>query len=423
MSGAAVPSAGSPAHSGTKFKLFAMMVLEFFIWGSWLPLVFPYMGNIGFTEGQMALVGSAFAISSIVAIFFSNEFADRKFSAERFMSASHLIGGLALLGLYFTRSFVPFFVLMLVHALVYVPTISVSNSLAFANLKDAQREFGIVRMGGTIGWILASWPLYFLLKGASGEGLIRAQSAIFLVGGVASLALAGFSLTLPHTPPKIAVAGEDKLAWLKAMKLLAVPHILVLFLVTLVDSTIHNGYFVMAGKFLGDIGIAPENIMPVMSLGQVAEILTMAALGLVLKKLGWKTTMIVGILGHAARFAVFAFMSQSIPVIVLVQVLHGICYAFFFATLYIYIDAAFPHDIRTSAQGLFNLLILGIGDLAAKWLFIPLQGHYTHGSTVDYQSLFLVPVGMALTAAVLLGLFFHPPAEAPKEIGQPATAH
>ena len=423
MSGAAVSSAGSPAHSGTKIKLFVMMVLEFFIWGAWLPLVFPYMGNIGFTEGQMALVGSAFAISSIVAIFFSNEFADRRFSAERFMSASHLIGGLALLGLYFTRSFVPFFVLMLVHALVYVPTISVSNSLAFANLKDAQREFGIVRMGGTIGWILASWPLYFLLKGASGDDLIRAQSAIFLVAGVASLALAGFSLTLPHTPPKTAVAGEDKLAWVKALKLLAVPHIMVLFLVTFADSTIHNGYFVMAGKFLGDIGIAPENIMPVMSLGQIAEIVTMAALGMVLKKLGWKTTMVIGILGHAARFAVFAFMSQSIPVIVLVQVLHGICYAFFFATLYIYIDAAFPHDIRTSAQGLFNLLILGIGDLAAKWIFIPLQGHYTRGGTVDYQSLFLVPVGMALAAAILLALYFHPPAEAPSEVGQPATAH
>jgi nucleoside transporter len=421
MSGDALT--GSQVGSGAKVRLFLMMVLEFFIWGAWLPLVFPYMTNIGFNEGQQALVGSAFAIASIVAIFFSNQFADRNFSAERFMAASHLIGGLALLGLYFTRDFTVFFALMLIHALVYVPTISVSNSLAFANLKDAQREFGIVRMGGTIGWILASWPLYFILKGAEGEALAKAQSAIFLVAGIAALILAGFSLTLPHTPPKPAVEGEEKLAWLKALRLLAVPHILVLFLVTFVDSTIHNGYFVMVGKFLGAIGIAPENIMPVMSIGQVAEILTMAALGLVLKRLGWKTTMTIGILGHAARFAVFAFLNQSVPVIVAVQVLHGICYAFFFATLYIYIDAVFPHDIRTSAQGLFNLLILGIGDLAAKWIFIPLEARYTQAGTTDYQSLFLVPAGMAVVAAIALALFFQPEKGQPEEVGQVATAH
>ena len=393
------------------------------MWGAWLPLVFPYMGKLGFDAAQQAWVGSAFAIASIVAIFFSNQFADRNFAAERFMAFSHLVGGLALIGLYFTRDFVPFFALMLVHSLFYVPTISVSNSLAFANMKDAQREFGIVRMGGTIGWILASWPLYFLLQNKEGEALIQAQSAIFLVGGIAALALAGFSLTLPHTPPKPAAEGEERMAWLKALKLLAVPYILVLFVVTFVDSTIHNGYFTMAGNFLTAIGIPDQNIMPVMSIGQIAEIVTMAVLGIVLKRLGWKTTMTIGILGHAARFAVFAFFSSSVPVIVAVQVLHGICYAFFFATLYIYIDAVFPKDIRTSAQGLFNLLILGIGDLAAKWLFIPLQKHYTQGDVTNYQALFLVPTGMALAAAVILALFFQPPKENPTEVGAVATAH
>lgn len=410
---------GSPT-----MRLFIMMVLEFFIWGAWLPLVFPYMGNIKFTADQQALVGSCFAIASIVGIFFSNQFADRTFAAEKFLAGSHLIGGLALLGLYFTRSFPVFFGLMLVHSLVFVPTISVANSLAFANIKDAQKEFGLVRMGGTIGWVLASWPLYFILKGTSGDALTNAQSAIFLVSGIASLALAGYSLTLPHTPPKPATEAGESLAWVKAGRLLAIPYILVLFLVTFIDSTIHNGYFALAGEFLGKIGIAPENIMPVMSLGQISEILTMAVLGMVLKKMGWKVTMILGILGHAARFAVFAFMNESIPVIVAVQVLHGICYAFYFATVYIFIDAVFPKDVRTSAQGLFNLLILGLGDLAAKWIFLPLQAHYTTNGAVDYKSLFLVPTLMALAGAVILAIFFHPPKEAETEaVGQVATAH
>jgi nucleoside transporter len=394
--------------STVRNKLFVMMVLEFFIWGAWLPLVWPYMGELGFTGSQIALVGSAFAIASVVAIFFSNQFADRTFAAQKFMAFSHLIGGLAMLGLYFTKSFPAFFALMLIHSLFYVPTISVANSIAFANLKDSQKEFGIVRMGGTIGWILASWPLYFVLKGTQGAALQEARSYIFIVAGVASLLLAAFSLTLPHTPPKPAT-GQDRLAWLRAAKLLSVPYILVLFIVTFIDATIHNGYFLMTGGFLGEVGIKPENIMPVMSIGQVAEILTMAVLGWFLTRLGWRITLVLGILGHAARFAVFALFPQVPEAIILVQVLHGICYAFFFATVYIFIDVAFPKDVRASAQGLFNLLILGLGDLAAKWIFIPLQASLTQSGQTDYRSLFLIPAGMALGAAVVLALFFRPP--------------
>jgi hypothetical protein len=120
--------------------------------------------------------------------------------------------------------------------------------------------------------------------------------------------------------------------------------------------------------------------------------------------------MTIGILGHAARFLVFAFASDQIAAVVAVQLLHGICYAFFFATLYIFIDVAFPTDVRTSAQGLFNLLVLGLGDLAAKWLFLPLQAKLTHDGVVDYRQLMLVPAGLATVAAVILLVGFKPPA-------------
>jgi len=436
-----------------RVRLFIMMVLQFFIWGAWLPPLFHLMGakeGLDFSGTQQFIIGSCFAIASVVGIFFSNQFADRNFSSERFMAFSHLIGGLSLGALFFVRSFEPFFALLLVHSLFYVPTISVANSLAFANLKDPQKEFGFVRMGGTIGWILAAWPMYFILKPksdavalaeeavknlgtAAAEKLAEAQAAVvaanaglstsetyaFIVGAIASLLLAAFSLTLPHTPPKhTGEQGAKSLAWLEALSLLKVPAIMILFIVTFIDATIHNGYFVTAFGFLADIGIKREYIMPVMSIGQVAEILTMAVLGMVLAKLGWRTTMILGILGHAARYAVFAFLPENQPVIIAVQILHGICYAFFFATVYIYIDAVFPKDVRTSAQGLFNLLILGIGDLAAKLLFvylmgiwkveIPATGEAAARTMVDYHKLFLVPVGMALVGVVILALFFHP---------------
>jgi MFS family permease len=397
-------------------KLFAMMILEFFIWGAWLPLIWGYMGKDGlnFTDSQVALVGSAFAIASVLGIFFSNQFADRHFAAEKFMAFSHVVGGVAILAMYWVKDFPTFFGLMLLHSLFYVPTISVANTLAFTHLKNAQKEYGLVRMGGTIGWILAAWPLYFILEGKTGVEAVAASRNIFLVSGISSLALAFFSLGLPHTPPKPAAEAGGRFAWLSATKFLGKPFLLVLFIVTFIDSTIHNGYFLMAGGFLGSktVGIKPEWIMPVMSIGQVAEILTMAVLGAVLAKLGWKTTMTLGILGHAARFAVFAFMPTNQPMIIAVQVLHGICYAFFFATLYIFIDAAFPKDVRTSAQGLFNLLVLGAGDFAAKWFFIPLQGSLTAtDGSVNYRELFLWPTGLALGASVLLLIGFWPPKE------------
>src|SRR6267143_1178330 len=149
-------------NKAIRFKLFLMMVLEFFIWGAWFPLIFGYLPSLGFSPAEQSWILNAFPIAAIVGMFFSNQFADRNFAAEKFMSVSHLIGGIAMLSLAFTRSFWPFFGLMMVHCLLYVPTISISNSIAFAHMKDAQKEFGIVRMGGTIGWILAAWPFTFI---------------------------------------------------------------------------------------------------------------------------------------------------------------------------------------------------------------------------------------------------------------------
>jgi MFS family permease len=399
-------------------RLFLMMVLQLAVWGAWAPKLFPYMGMLGFAPWQQSLVGSAWGIASVAGIFFSNQFADRNFAAERFMAGSHALSGLALAACAFLTSFWPFFGAYLVFSLLYVPTLSVSNSIAFANLKDPAKDFGAVRMGGTVGWVLVSWPFVFLLGAKADAAQLR---WIFLVAALVSFALAAYSLTLPHTPPKRdAQAADpqagDPLAWREAIKLLGVPFVGVLFLVTFIDSVIHNGYFVMADNFLTNrVGIAGNLSMIVLSLGQLAEIVTMFVLGGVLARLGWKATMIVGVLGHAARFSVFAFFADSVPTIVAVQLLHGVCYAFFFATVYIFVDAVFPKDVRSSAQGLFNLLILGIGNVAASFLFPSLIARWTDAAgKVDYRTLFLVPTGMALVAVLILVAFFHPPERGPK---------
>src|SRR5580765_6825362 len=197
------------APGAIKLRLFLMMVLQFFIWGAWLPLVFGYLPSLGFDPGQQSWILNAFPIAAIVGMFFSNQFADRNFAAEKFLAVSHLIGGVAMLYLAYTRSFWPFFLAMLVHCLLYVPTISITNSIAFTHMKDAQKEFGIVRMGGTIGWILAAWPFTFILvdwakvnaaapsgfinwlgtvlgSGLTGPALEQGTTWTFIVAGIAS---------------------------------------------------------------------------------------------------------------------------------------------------------------------------------------------------------------------------------------------
>jgi len=359
-----------------------------------------------------------------------------------------------MLGCGFTRSFLPFFSLMLIHCLLYVPTISITNSIAFSNIKNPDKEFGIVRMGGTIGWILAAWPFTFIfvdwaaVNAAQPAGFVHwistalanplvgdaAKAATrwtYIVAGLASLTLAAYSLTLPRGSQKVHVAeGAARTAWAEAFALLRQPFILVLWLVTLVDSFVHNAYFNWTAVFLGTareaggVGIASNWITPVMSIGQVAEILTMFILGATLAKLGWRVTMIVGILGHAARFTVYALFPSSAAMIIGVQILHGICYAFFFATVYIFVEAFCPKDIRSSAQGLFNLQILGIGALLANsicpWL---LQSVYTTNGVTDFRGLFLVPVAAASLAALALALVFRPPTDRPGVLEKAAATH
>jgi MFS family permease len=439
--------------SSQRWKLCVMMFLEFFIWGAWFPLIFGYLPHMGFNATwQQPLILVTFNVAAVTALFFSAQYADRHFSAEKFLAFSQLVGGVAMFGLFLVEkgwkvpafgteidlSFVAFFLLLLVHSLFYVPTISITNSIAFAHLRDPQREFGLVRVWGTIGWIAAAWPMTFILIDwsrvpafgslpffewigtALGTSRDEAEfrlltSYTFVIAGVASLVLALFSLILPHTPPKPAAQGGEKLAWLEATRMLAKPFILVLFIVTFIDAAVHQFYFVWVERYLtGAAGIPRNWAMPVISISQLAEIFTMAFLGYVLKSLGWRYTMVVGILGHAARFLVFALFPEP-WVAATINVLHGICYAFFFATVYIFVDEFFPKDVRSSAQGLFNLLILGLGPLVANFAAPWLGEAYKEGpDKINFHDLFLIPAAVALGAAIFLLLCFHPPARAEK---------
>jgi nucleoside transporter len=390
---------------GIAGRLGLMMFFQYVIWGSWLPLLALYLSRfLGFTGTDIGWVFATLAIASVTAVFVSGQVADRIMASEKFLAVSHLVGGLAMFALPFQKSFWPFFIAMLVHNLMYVPTLSLTNSICFHHLKDAQEQFGRVRMWGTIGWVAASWPFVFILEGKEDAALESALTAIFWIAGAASIVLALYSLTLPHTPP--AKTGE-KNAPFEAVKLLAVPSILVLFVVTFMDSLVHAAYFQWTSPFLSHIGLAENWIMPAMSIGQIAEIATMAVLGFFLKKLGWRKVMTFGILGHAIRFAIYA-LGGPVWLVVTSNVVHGFCYAFFFAAVYIFVDECFPKDARASAQGLFNLLILGIGPFLGNLLWGKLGDMLTTAEGTDFRLLFLAPTGLAIVAALTLLIGFRP---------------
>jgi MFS family permease len=278
--------------------------------------------------------------------------------------------------------------------------------------------------GGLLAWLGKALST---LK--TGPAMEAALTSTFIVSGVASLALAAFCLFLPHTPP---VKNEGSaFAPFEAIRLLAIPSILVLFIVTFFDSLVHYCYFFWTSRYLATLGL-PENwIAPAMSIGQVMEIVAMATLGLFLKRLGWRLTMIIGILGQGVRFLIYAFGSPELLWLVIASnLVHGFAYACFFATVYIFVDENFPKDVRTSAQGLFNLLILGLGPFLGNFLWGWLGDVFTRevvvggraAKVIDFNHLFLVPLGFSLFAAALLAVFFHPKRKEPVAEADPALA-
>lgn len=474
-----------------RISLMAMMFLQFFIWGAWLPQSFGFWeGVLGFTAAQAMALDFCFPIAAIIAMFVANQIVDRSFAAQKFLAVSQLIGGLAMLGFaYFARvavearqtaieaamtaasadgkvldadqlkeiaasadtpSFWIFLACMAVHCFFYVPGMSVTNAILFAHATDPKKDFGPIRLFGTIGWIAAAWPFIFILTdwdkvaaqqtegfigwlGAAmgtpleGEALNMGKTWTFITAGIASLILAALSLVLPHTPPNKNANGTG-LAWLEAVfHLFQHPYLLVLFLVTAIDATVHDGFFFFGFSFIGAIGVPQNWIQAAMTVGQLAEIGTMALLGIVLARFGWRWTMAIGVFGHAARFLVWAAISASADSLgdaapwaaVAINVVHGICYAFFFATLYILVDLAFPKDTRASAQGLFNFLIFGFGPIVSRFLWRALQGFHVDEKVIDgkttdvvnYSQVLLYPAGAAILGTLILLALFHPPQE------------
>jgi nucleoside transporter len=409
-----------------KTRLSVMMFMQYAVWGVWLPVLARYLsapidaGGLAFTDVQIGLIlGLAGSIGGITAPFIAGQMADRYFSGERFLATLLFLGGIVNWILAYQTSFGAWLVFSIIYSLVYTPTLALSNSVAFANLTDGSREFPKVRIWGTFGWIAASWlfPMIWLQSGLqfqvlppffAGTEVADATARLvdtLKVSGTLSILYALFCLSLPHTPPKR--DAVEPLAFKKAFALLRHRSFAVLVAASLVISLIHQIYFMQTSKFLPTIGISDSSIGPVMSIGQFAEIAVMALLGLMIKRLGFRWVMFMGCLAYFLRYMVFGTTDLPYQIIVASQVLHGFCYACFFAAGFIYVDKLADADVRHSAQTVFGIIILGVGPVLSGYLNGVLSGICTpEGGELNYSMFWYICGAVGLVTAISIALLF-----------------
>ena len=406
-------------------RLSIMMFLQYAIWGAWLPILYPFlMGHRGFTLDQTGMCLMAGAVGALAGPFIAGQLADRSIATEKLLAVSHFIGAVIVYFLAGADKYEVFLALSFIYGLVYAPTMALTNSISFANLPDRDRDFGPVRLWGTIGWIAAGIGLgqvLFRMYNASPEQLNEGRGVGFMIAAVLGLIMAVYCLTLPHTPPT--KSASEKTAWLEGVKEIFKQPLITLFAIAVPVSMIHQFYFVFTSDFVTKVQSAAgsqsadafsnwiNNIFGVgggglMTIGQMTEIGVLALIPFFAKSVSRKNLLLVGLAAYAARMALFAF-APSLATVILGIALHGFCFGCFIFVAFMVVDEHTTPDIRATAQNLFNLVIVGIGIIVGSLFATSVVAKYASaGGEMDYTKLFSVPMYMALACMVLLFLFY-----------------
>ena len=436
MSTASAPAAPAPAAGGvTLARLAAMMFLQFFVWGSWYVSTGNFILNGSGWEDAAGINGVAYSVAPLAAILsplFLGIVADRFFASERVLAALMLLGAAAMaavpvvLGAEPTDGeSTPYLLLLLAHSLCFMPTLGLTNTIAFSHITDPERQFPLVRVFGTLWWIVGTilvskWESWFGVSAWTGPDL-ELSSGQYLVTAAASAALAVYSLTLPHTPPpaKGQTSSAADLLGFGAIGMLKDRSFAVFIAASTLLCVPLAGYYGFAAGFLGDSGFADAGFS--MSFGQMSEVLFMLAMPLAFARLGVKWMLAVGMAAWVVRYGLFAGAAEGgvfageagggVKWMILAGViLHGICYDFFFVTGQIYTEKAAPKTLRGQAQGFLVLMTQGFGLLAGAQLFALLTAAYTTGegdaAVREWPAIWLWPCAAAGAILVAFCVLF-----------------
>ena len=393
----------------TGFLLCLMMFLQYFIWSAWYVTMSTYMKvHLGATDDAIGLAYGALALATMISPFFIGLIADRFFAAQRLMGILHLLGaGMLFLATRITDNSV-FFWVILVYSLLYMPTIALSNSIAFHQMTDPGKQFPWIRVFGTIGWIIAG---LFIARLNIGE-----TSSTFIMAAAVSAALGLISFILPNTPPKgrSADASASKALGVEAFVLFKDKPYLIFFIAAILVCIPLSFYYGFANLFLTELGM--KESAGKMILGQVSEALFIIAIPFLFNTIGVKKMLLLGMTAWILRYVAFAFGNIDTNVWMLYAgiILHGVCYDFFFVTGYMYTEKKAGEKIKNAAQGLFTFATYGVGMVIGTWFSGKTAGMYTLSTTNaftgkndhNWVNIWLVPVYIAIAVLLYFILFF-----------------
>lgn len=404
-----------------KIRLSMMMFLQFFIWGGWFVTLGTFLNqNLAASGTQIGMAFSTQSWGAILAPFFIGLIADRFFNAERILAVLHLIGAVLLYLMSQASDFATFYPLVLGYMLAYMPTLALVNSVSFGQMRQPEREFGQIRVWGTLGWIAAGLVISYLFGWDAADAIAAgALQNTFLLCAIASLALGLYSWTLPATPPTArgSAVKMSTILGFDALKLLKDRNFAMFFISSILICIPLAFYYQNANPFLTAVGV--ENATGKMTLGQVSEVAFMLALPLFLNRFGIRWTLILGMAAWVLRYVLFAYGDAGSGMVFLLIgiVLHGICYDFFFVSGQIYTNSKAGPAHKSAAQGLITLATYGIGMLIGFSVAGQVTEVYTSANGIDWPQIWLFPAGFAALVLVLFALVFksEPPAMAKQD--------
>ena len=384
----------------TTVILSSMMFLQYFIWGSWYVTMGTFMSKyLGSSGIQIGAAYSALAIATMISPFFVGMVADRYFAAQKVMGILHIVGGILLFLASKITTNGAFYWVILFYSLAYMPTIALSNSVAFRQMTDIGTQFPPIRVFGTIGWVISGFMISFLG--------IEQTPLTFYMAALVSVALGLYSFFLPDTPPQkeVPASSAKSVMGIDALVLFRDKPYLIFFIAAIFVCIPLSFYFGFANLFLNQSGM--QNTAGKMVLGQISEALFILAIPFLFNRIGVKKMLMIGMTAWILRYLCFAYgnMGPNVWMLYTGIILHGVCYDFFFVTGYMYTEKKSNERIKSASQGLFTFVTYGLGMFIGTWFSGFVTTYYTVGQEYQWRNIWFVPAYIAV-AVLLLFIFF-----------------